>query len=113
MLYLQPWSEILGQVSPEDEWAVAVYWGDLQKYLSTIHIDQYTGSLPQPMDAKNHPWHKQWAPQDEYRYDLTQKEEYLKAICQKLRNKYVYETDIHKIYNLILCQTNHQLQEKA
>ena len=28
------------------------------------------------------------------------------AICQKLRKKYVYETDIHKIYNIIVGQTN-------
>ena len=35
------------------------------------------------------------------------------AICQKLRNEYVYESDMHNIYNLILGQTDEQLQEKA
>ena len=35
------------------------------------------------------------------------------AICQKLRKKYVYEADIQKIYNLIVCNINEQLQEKA
>ena len=36
-----------------------------------------------------------------------------KAIRQKLRKKYVYETNIHKIYNFIVGQTKEQLQEKA
>ena len=35
------------------------------------------------------------------------------AIHQKLRNKYEYETNMHKIYNIIVVQTHHQLQEKA
>ena len=35
------------------------------------------------------------------------------AIRQNLRNKDVYQSDMHKIYNLILGQTNKQLQEKA
>ena len=35
------------------------------------------------------------------------------AIRQKLRKKDVYKSDMHKIYNLIVCQTNEQLQEKA
>ena len=35
------------------------------------------------------------------------------AIRQKLRNKDFYKSDMHKIYNLIVCQTNEQLQEKA
>ena len=35
------------------------------------------------------------------------------AIRQKLRKKDVYESDMHKIYNLIVGQTNEQLQEKA
>ena len=32
------------------------------------------------------------------------------AICQNLRKKDVYESDMHKIYNLIVGQTNEQLQ---
>ena len=36
-----------------------------------------------------------------------------KAIRQKLRKKDVYESDMHNIYNLIVGQTNEQLQEKA
>ena len=35
------------------------------------------------------------------------------AIRQKLRKKDVYESDMHNIYNLIVVQTNEQLQEKA
>ena len=35
------------------------------------------------------------------------------AIYQKMRNKDVYETDIHKIYNLIGVQKNEKLQEKV
>ena len=35
------------------------------------------------------------------------------AIRQKLKKKDVYESDMHKIYNLIMGQTNEQLQEKA
>ena len=35
------------------------------------------------------------------------------ATHQKLRNKDIYESDMHKIYNLIVVQTHEQLQEKA
>ena len=35
------------------------------------------------------------------------------AICQNLRKKDVYKSDMHKIYNLLVGQTNEQLQEKA
>ena len=35
------------------------------------------------------------------------------AIHQKLRKRYEYETNMHKIYNLIVGQTNEQLQDKA
>ena len=35
------------------------------------------------------------------------------AIRQKSRKKDFYESDMHKIYNLIVGQTNKQLQEKA
>ena len=35
------------------------------------------------------------------------------AIHQKLRKKDLYETDMHKIYNLILGHTNEKLPEKA
>ena len=35
------------------------------------------------------------------------------AIHQKLRKKDFYESDMHKIYNLILGQTNEQLQDKS
>ena len=35
------------------------------------------------------------------------------AIRQKLRKKDVYKSDMYKIYNLIVGQTNKQLQEKA
>ena len=36
-----------------------------------------------------------------------------KAIRHKPRKKYVYETDMQNIYNIIVVQTNEQLQEKA
>ena len=35
------------------------------------------------------------------------------AIRQKMRKKDVYESDMHKIYDLIVVQTNEQLQDKA
>ena len=35
------------------------------------------------------------------------------AIRKKLRKKDVYQSDMHKIYNLILVQINKQLQENA
>ena len=35
------------------------------------------------------------------------------AIRQKLGKKYAYESDMHKKYNIIVGQTNKQLQEKA
>ena len=35
------------------------------------------------------------------------------AIRQNLRKKDVYESDMHKIYNLVGGQTDEQLQEKA
>ena len=34
------------------------------------------------------------------------------AIHQKLSKKDLYKTDMHKIYNIILVQTNMQLQKK-
>ena len=33
--------------------------------------------------------------------------------AKNLRKKYVYESDMHKIYNIIVGQRNEQLQEKA
>ena len=35
------------------------------------------------------------------------------AIRQNLRKKDLYKSDMHKIYNIIVIQTNEQLQEKA
>ena len=35
------------------------------------------------------------------------------SICQKLRNKDLYETYVHKIYNRIIGQKNWQLQENS
>ena len=35
------------------------------------------------------------------------------AIRQKLRKKDIYESDMHKIYNLLVGQTNKKLQENA
>ena len=35
------------------------------------------------------------------------------AILQNMSKKDVYELDMNKIYNLIIGQTNEQLQEKA
>ena len=35
------------------------------------------------------------------------------SISQNMRKKDVYESDMHKIYNLIVGQKNEQLQEKA
>ena len=35
------------------------------------------------------------------------------AIRQKLRKKDFYKSDMHNIYNLVVSQTNEQLQEKA
>ena len=37
----------------------------------------------------------------------------VEAIRQKLRKKDLYQSDLHKIYNLIVGQTNDHLQEKA
>ena len=35
------------------------------------------------------------------------------SIRQNMRKNYVYKSDMHTIYNLILVQKNEQLQEKA
>ena len=35
------------------------------------------------------------------------------AICQKISKKDLYETDMHKIYNIIVGQTNEQMHQKA
>ena len=35
------------------------------------------------------------------------------AIRKNLRKKDFYKSDMHKIFNLIVVQTNEQLQEKA
>ena len=42
-----------------------------------------------------------------------QKKSIDKDIRQKLRNKDVYETDMQKIYNIIVVQTKYKLQEKV
>ena len=36
-----------------------------------------------------------------------------KSTLQNMRKRDVYESDMHKIYNLIVGQTNEKLQEKA
>ena len=43
---------------------------------------------------------------------LNKKNNY-KSICQKLRKTYVYETDMRNIYDIIVGQTNEQLQDKT
>ena len=35
------------------------------------------------------------------------------VICQNLKKKDVYKSDMHKIYNLIVGQTDEQLQDKT
>ena len=35
------------------------------------------------------------------------------TICQKPRNKNLYETDMHKIYNIIVDQNNEQFQDNV
>ena len=42
-----------------------------------------------------------------------EKKDINEAIPQKLRKKDVYESEMHKIYNLIVGQKDKQLQEKA
>ena len=49
---------------------------------------------------------------DAYMTHLKKKNIY-KVISQKLRKKYVYETDIHNIYNIIVGQKKHKLQDNA
>ena len=41
----------------------------------------------------------------------TEKKNINEAICQKLKKKDVYETDMHKIYNIIVGKKNKQLQK--
>ena len=38
-----------------------------------------------------------------------QKKNIIEAICKKLMNNDVYETDMHMIYNIIVVQTNKKL----
>ena len=48
-------------------------------------------------------------PKNIWRDDLPRKNNTDEAICPKLNKKDVYESDMHKIYNLIVVQTNEQL----
>ena len=42
-----------------------------------------------------------------------EKENFNEAIRQNIRKKDFYKSDMHKIYNLIVGQTNEQVEEKA
>ena len=42
-----------------------------------------------------------------------EKENIDEATRKNMRKNYVYKTDMHKIYNLIVGQTNEQTQEKT
>ena len=52
-------------------------------------------------------------PKTDTKMTYLKKKNIYEYICQKLRKIYEYETDMHKIYNLFVIQTNEQPQEKA
>ena len=47
------------------------------------------------------------------RWPTSEKSKIDESIRHKPRKKNVYESDMHNIYNLIVGQTNEQIQEKA
>ena len=52
-------------------------------------------------------------PKNIRRDGLSKKKNIGEAICKNQRKKDVYQSDMHKIYNIIVGQTNEQIQEKA
>ena len=94
---------------------------DLELYLGETSIDicqpymmnKTLDTFPDPDMPSIIPYMGADYPKTETEVTYPKKNNIDEAIHQKLSKKDVYETDMHKIYNLIVDQTNRQLQEKA
>ena len=93
---------------------------ELERYLGTTYSDscqpaimtETAANFPDPdMPTINELGTER--PKTDGEMTYLEKKNIYEAIHQKLRKKDVYESDMHKIYNLIVGQTNEQLQEKA
>ena len=87
-------------------------WINIKWQPPPSHHDWNCGHLPWPIDAFHH-WSRHQEPKNILRDDLTFKRYIDEAILQNLRNKDFYKSEMHKMYNLVVGQTNKQLQEKA
>ena len=93
---------------------------ELERYLVTMYSDIYQPEI-MTETATNFPDPEMPTitdlvielPKTDGEMTCLEKNNINEAICQKLRKKDVYKSDMHKIYNLIVGQTNEQLQEKV
>ena len=93
---------------------------ELEQYLGTTYSDscqpaiipETTTNFPDP-DMPTITELGTERPKTDGEMTYLEKKNINEAILQKLRKKDIYESDMHKIYNLIVGQTNEQLQEKA
>ena len=92
----------------------------MERYFGATYSDSYhpdtmtetAATLPNP-DMSTIPDLGTERPKIDAEMTYLKKKNIDEAIHQNLRKKHVYESDMHKIYNLIVVQTNEQLQEKA
>ena len=76
-------------------------------------MTEKSATLPEPEMPKSIPDIGAEHPKKEGEMTYLENNNIDEDICQKLRKNDRYETDMQKIYNLIMGQTNKQLQVKA
>ena len=94
---------------------------ELDRYLGATYINscqpaiatKTPATLPNPEMPKIIPYTGDKSPKTDADITYLEKKNIGEAIYQKLSNKDVYETKIHKILYLIVGKTNEKLQEKA
>ena len=94
---------------------------DLEWYLGETYNNSYQPAImtetpanfPIPEMATNIPDMGTERPKTDVHMTYPEKKSTDEYICQKMRNKDVYKTDMHNIYNIILGHTKEKLQEKA
>ena len=94
---------------------------DLERYLGSAYSDIYQTAImtktletfPDPQIPTIATYTGAECPNTDTYMTYLKKKNIDQAIRQKLRKKYVYDTDMNNIDNVIVGQTNEQLQEKA
>ena len=90
------------------------YFGVTCSYICQTDImTETTATFPDPDITKTIPDSGTERPKTDAYMTYLENKNINESIHQNLRKKYVYKSDMHKIYNLIIGQMNEQLQEKA